>query len=51
MAVLIKPKTDVEIKNMAIANVRKAYSELANEYNRIVNDETRRYLYCHRCNS
>lgn len=50
MAVLIKPKTDVEIKSMAIANVRKSYSELANEYNRIVNDETRKYLFCHRCN-
>ena len=50
MAVLIKAKTDVEIKNMAIANVRKSYSELANEYNRIVNEDTRKYLYCHRCN-
>lgn len=50
MAVLLKAKTDAEIKAMSIADTRKAYSSLALEYDRITNPDVKKYLYCHHCN-
>lgn len=46
----MKAKTDVEIKEMPIANVRKEYSALAKEYDRLTNVDQKKYLFCHHCN-
>lgn len=47
MAFLCQTKTETEIKNMTVANVRKAYITLAADYNKIMN---RDYLFCPTCN-
>lgn len=47
MATLIQPKTDKEIRRLGVNTVRDAYIALANDYNRIINNEV---LLCPRCN-
>lgn len=46
MAFLKQAKTEAEIKAMGVANVRKAYNELATDYNRIINYD---WSFCHKC--
>lgn len=48
MAALIKTRTLQQIEKLGVNTVRKAYIELANVYNKILNHY---YLYCHRCDS
>ena len=49
LAVLMKPKSEAEVKELTPTNVRKAYNDLAKEYNRLVGEQ-KKYLYCHHCN-
>lgn len=46
MATLRQAKTDAELRSMTIGNVKKAYSALAEDYNRLLNLE---YVYCPHC--
>lgn len=46
MAYLKQAKTEDEIKSLGVANVRKAYNELATDYNKIINYE---WVFCHKC--
>lgn len=48
MATLKQPKTEEEIRKLGVANLRKAYSDIAKDYNRILDGEV---FYCHKCNS
>lgn len=47
MAFLRQARTENEIKRMTVSNVKKAYNELAADYNKIIN---RDYLFCPSCN-
>lgn len=47
MAFLKQAKTDEEIKKLTVSSVRKAYSELARDYTKMVDGD---YAYCHKCN-
>ena len=48
MAYLKQAKTEDEIKKMTISGVKKAYNDLAEDYNSLVNIH---FLYCHKCNT
>lgn len=48
MAFLRQAKTEDEVKKLTVAAVKKAYNELASDYNKIINCG---FMYCHRCNS
>jgi hypothetical protein len=47
MAKLKQALTEDEIKKKGLADVRKAYNELAKDYNKIINGNV---FYCHSCN-
>ena len=47
MAKLKQPFTEDEIKRKSVSEVRKAYNELADSYNRILDGKL---YFCHRCN-
>ena len=46
MANLRQAKTDIELRSMTISNVKKAYSILAEDYNRLINLD---FIYCPHC--
>ena len=46
MASLRQAKTDIELRSMTISNVKKAYSILAEDYNRLINLD---FIYCPHC--
>lgn len=46
MANLRQAKTDAELRTMTITNVKKAYSNLAEDYNRLLDLE---FIYCPHC--
>lgn len=46
MAFLKQAKTEDEIKKLTVAGVKKAYNELASDYNKLVNLD---YVYCPQC--
>ena len=46
MAFLKQPKDQKEINRLGVANVRIAYNELAEQYNKIIDYD---WLYCHKC--
>ena len=46
MAYMKQAKTESEIKNLTIANVKKAYNELARDYNKIIEQD---YILCPCC--
>lgn len=46
LAYLKQAKTEEEIKKLTVANVKKAYNELAKDYNRLVEQE---YIICPNC--
>ena len=46
MANLRQAKTDAELRTMTVTNVKKAYSILAEDYNRLLNLE---FIYCPHC--
>ena len=48
MATLKQAYTPEDIKSMGVANVRKAYNDLAINYNKIIDGNI---FYCHKCNS
>lgn len=48
MANLKQAKTEEDIKQMTLAKVKKAYIELANDYNKIIEGD---YILCPSCNS
>ena len=48
MATLMQPKTETEIRKLGVANVRTEYVKLAENYNKIINNDI---FYCHKCNS
>lgn len=48
MATLKQPKSEKEIRHLGVTNVRKAYLELATDYERIINNEV---LLCPKCNT
>lgn len=48
MAFLRQAKTEDEIKKLNVTAVKKAYNDLAADYNRIIDCG---YLYCHKCNT
>ena len=46
MAYIKQAKTEDEIKKLTIANVKKAYNELAKDYNKIIEQD---YILCPKC--
>jgi uncharacterized protein (UPF0212 family) len=46
MAYLKQAKTEDEIKKLTVANVKKAYNELARDYNKIIEQD---YILCPKC--
>lgn len=48
MAFLKQAKSEDEIKKLTVSAVKKAYNELASDYNKIIDCN---YIYCHKCNS
>lgn len=48
MAFLRQAKTEDEIKKLTVGAVKKAYNELASDYNKIIDCG---FLYCHACNN
>ena len=46
MAYIKQAKTESEIKNLTVANVKKAYNELARDYNKIIEQD---YILCPKC--
>lgn len=48
MATLVQPYTEKEIRKLGVANVRDAYIKLANDYEKIINND---YLLCPKCNT
>ena len=46
MAYLKQAKTSKEISRLGVANVREAYNELAEQYNKIIDYD---WMYCHKC--
>jgi len=48
MAFLKQAKSEEEIKKLTVSAVKKAYNELASDYNKIIDCN---YLYCHKCNT
>ena len=46
MAYIRQAKTEDEIKKLTVANVKKAYNELAKDYNRIIEQD---YILCPKC--
>lgn len=48
MAFLKQAKTEDEIKKLTVSAVKKAYNELASDYNRLINCGL---IYCHGCNN
>lgn len=49
LAVLMKAKSEAEIKEMTTANLKKAYIDLAREYTRVTGEQ-KKYYFCHYCN-
>lgn len=47
MAYLKQAKTDDEIKKLTVSSVKKAYSELARDYTKMLDGD---FAYCHKCN-
>ena len=48
LAFLKQAKTEEEIKKMTVSGVKKAYNELASDYNKIIDN---RFMYCPKCNN
>lgn len=48
MAFLKQPKSDEDVKRLTLSGIKKAYSEIASDYNKILEGD---YLYCGKCNS
>ncbi len=48
LAYLKQAKSESDLKKLTLSGVKKAYLELASDYNKIVEND---YLYCHKCNS
>lgn len=46
MAYIKQAKTEEEIKQLTVANVKKAYNELARDYNKIIEQD---YILCPKC--
>lgn len=46
MAYIKQAKTEEEIKKLTVANVKKAYNELAKDYNKIIEQD---YILCPKC--
>ena len=46
MAYLKQAKTENEIKNLTVANVKKAYNERARDYNKVIEQD---YILCPKC--
>lgn len=47
MAFLKQAKTEEEIKKLTLSSVKKAYNELASDYNKIIEND---YIHCPKCN-